>query len=103
MPVRLPSYIYRNRCGIFYFRVILPVALAIADAQREFRVSLHTPERSAAVLEARYLAHRIAELFAALEMTKKRTTGHPAALSAEQFRRWLDSQRVKYRAIERVE
>ena len=106
MPVRLPSYIYRNRCGIFYFRVVLPSALATADAQREFRVSLHTPERELAVSTARYLAYRVGELLAALiEMAKRKhaTLGTPSGFAADQFRSWLGLVRDKFRALEKVE
>lgn len=59
MPLRLPSYIYRNRCGIFYFRVVIPLAVTTAGTQREFRLSLHTTERAPAISAARYFAHRL--------------------------------------------
>ena len=44
MPIKLPSYVYRNRRGIFCFRVLFPRARAQVNLQREVRVSLRTAD-----------------------------------------------------------
>ncbi len=104
MPVRLPSYIYRNRCGVFYVRVIAPLALAFE--RREFRFSLRTTDRVEALLFSRYFGHRLADLFAnlcAMAKQKKASNGQPEGITSEQFLAWIQVVKAKYTALQRIE
>ncbi|MET0380202.1 MAG: DUF6538 domain-containing protein, partial [Spongiibacteraceae bacterium] len=59
MPIKLPSYLYRNRYGIFYFRITQPADLRTQFGYRETRISLRTPDRVVAVSVARHLTLRL--------------------------------------------
>lgn len=48
MAIRLPSYLHRNRYGVFGFRVVIPRDLRLYFSQNEFRMSLSTGERQRA-------------------------------------------------------
>ncbi len=52
MPIRIPSHLYRNRHGTFYFRLVIPADLRQAAQRHEIRLSLHTEQRQAAILTA---------------------------------------------------
>ena len=45
MSIRVPSHLYRNRHGVFYFWYIVPKALRGTASQNEIRFSLHTERR----------------------------------------------------------
>lgn len=42
MAVRLPSYLHRNRCGVFGFRLVVPADLRVAFSFHERRFTLGT-------------------------------------------------------------
>lgn len=50
MPVRVPSRLYRNRHGGWYFRYIVPRDLWPAAGRSEVRFSLHTEQRQQAII-----------------------------------------------------
>jgi hypothetical protein len=56
MPIRLPSHLHRNRCGILYFRIAIPADLHVHFGQAEVYRSLDT----AKVVEAAHLAQTLA-------------------------------------------
>jgi hypothetical protein len=66
MPVTIPSRLYRNRHGTFYFRVVIPVSLRSCVGRRDIRLSLGTEQRENAVLSALPLIGNLPELFADL-------------------------------------
>ena len=95
MPIRLPSYVYRNRCGIFCFRVVFPRALS----QREVRVSLRTADRAAAISLARYLSHRVQSLFDSF----RAMTDDTKTTDVQHFKLWLKAVSERYTLKERLE
>jgi integrase len=53
---KAPTYLWRNRHGVFYFRFVIPPALRYAfNGQRELRKTLSTPYRKEAIALARAL------------------------------------------------
>jgi hypothetical protein len=63
-----PSFLWRSRHGIYYFRFIVPETLRpILDGRREIRRSLGSSRRSEAVRRARLLAVRVETLFEELQ------------------------------------
>jgi integrase len=56
MPIRLPSYLHRNRCGVLGFRVVIPSDLRLFFPAKEYRLSLRTSALSDAKLIAQCLA-----------------------------------------------
>lgn len=44
MPIRLPSYLHRNRFGVFGFRVVIPRNLRVFFIAIEHRISLGTAD-----------------------------------------------------------
>lgn len=52
MPFRVPSHLYRNRHGTFYFRHCIPKALRSTAGTSELRFSLGTQDRQAAIISA---------------------------------------------------
>ena len=52
MPIRLPSHIYRNRHGTFYFRFVVPRNLRAFINKGEIRFSLETERREEAIIAA---------------------------------------------------
>jgi len=48
MAIKLPSYLHRNRHGVFGFRVVMPQHLRLLFPAREYRVSLHTTDKKQA-------------------------------------------------------
>ena len=56
MPFKAPSYLWKNRFGIFYFRVVIPEDLCyVHNLKRDVRKSLHTTNRKEALSLARVL------------------------------------------------
>lgn len=52
MPISLPSHLYRNRHGTFYFRHCIPKALRGTAGTGELRFSLGTQDRQTAIISA---------------------------------------------------
>lgn len=52
MPIRVPSHLYRNRHGVFYFRFIFPPGLRATIGRGEVRLSLQTERRQDAIIAA---------------------------------------------------
>ena len=52
MSIRVPSHLYRNRHGTFYFRYIVPKALRAITGRGEVRFSLECEQRKAAIMAA---------------------------------------------------
>lgn len=52
MSYRVPSHLYRNRHGTFYFRHCIPKSLRSTAGASELRFSLGTQDRQAAIIEA---------------------------------------------------
>ncbi|MCP3690184.1 MAG: hypothetical protein GY784_17405 [Gammaproteobacteria bacterium] len=73
--MRIPSYIQRNRYGIFYFRRAVPHALRSAVGKREIIFSLHTREPQKAVKFARISAIQVDQIFSEARMGKTIKTG----------------------------
>lgn len=40
MAIRLPSYLHRNRCGIYGFRIVIPLDVRVFFKSKEYRVTL---------------------------------------------------------------
>jgi integrase len=55
VPVRVPSHIYRNRHGGFYFRYVVPRDLRRTVGKSEVRLSLQTEQRREAIILANEL------------------------------------------------
>lgn len=52
MSIRLPSHLYRNRHGTFYFRFVIPQDFRDYVKSREVRFSLGTECRATAIMAA---------------------------------------------------
>lgn len=52
MSISVPSHLYRNRHGTFYFRYIVPKALQAAAGRSEVRFSLDSEQRQTAIIRA---------------------------------------------------
>lgn len=52
MSIKLATHLYRNRHGVFYFRLVFPKDLRGHVQQREFRFSLYTEQRQEAIIAA---------------------------------------------------
>jgi cellulose synthase/poly-beta-1,6-N-acetylglucosamine synthase-like glycosyltransferase len=66
MAIRLTSHLYRNRCGIFYFRQVIPSDLLRFFYVREIHVSLRTGTRRDAADLVLPFVYRSAMLFSFL-------------------------------------
>lgn len=75
MAIRLPSYLHRNRYGVFGFRVVIPRDLRLYFAQNEFRMSLSTGERQRARRLSLGLAFYAQEQFHKLRRTGDQQRG----------------------------
>ena len=98
MPIRLPSHLHRNRCGILYFRIAIPADLRVHFGQAEVYRSLDTAKVIDAALSAQTLALSFKNLFRQLReesmcATKKKFSnagtkvGMIMELSLDEFRR----------------
>lgn len=98
MPIRLPSHLHRNRCGILYFRIAIPADLRVHFGQAEVYRSLDTAKVIDAALSAQTLALSFKNLFCQLReesmcATKKKSSsagtrvGMIMELSLDEFRR----------------
>lgn len=72
MAIRLASHLYRNRCGVFYFRAVVPQDLRQSFANREIHRSLRTCDRRDAVARVMILAFRVNAIFQALRIMPKK-------------------------------
>ncbi|OOZ34773.1 DUF6538 domain-containing protein [Solemya velesiana gill symbiont] len=70
MSVKLPSYLQRNRFGVFHFRRVIPNDLRSIVGKREFQRTLRTHETIKAIPMARILALQTDQWFAELRMRK---------------------------------
>ena len=70
--MRLPTYVYRSRHGIYFFRIVVPLALRNAlSGQREIKRSLRTRDKRQALVQARALELDLYPVFAkAVAMSK---------------------------------
>lgn len=98
MPIRLPSHLHRNRCGVLYFRIAIPADLRVHFGQAEVYRSLDTAKVIDAALSAQTLALSFKNLFRQLReesmcATKKKFSnagtkvGMIMELSLDEFRR----------------
>lgn len=63
--MRIPTYVFRSRHGIYFFRIVVPRALReFFDGRCEIKRSLHTRDQRTALREARPLS---LEIYAAFE------------------------------------
>ncbi len=62
--MRVPSHLYKNRFGTYYFRLVVPVDLRtfLPDNNHEIRRSLRTKDKSIAIIRCRYWSLRTTEL-----------------------------------------
>jgi integrase len=74
MPIRLPSHLHRNRCGILYFRIAIPADLRVHFGQAEVYRSLDTAKVIDAALSAQTLALSFKNLFRQLREDSMSTT-----------------------------
>jgi integrase len=81
MPIRLPSHLHRNRCGILHFRIAIPADLREYFGLAEVYRTLNTARVSEAALPAQTLALLFKALFSQLRedsmsaTTKKQSAG----------------------------
>lgn len=70
--MRIPSHLYRNRYGTFYFRIVIPADLRqyFPHKNKEIRRSLKTRDRTVAIARCRPLSVRFTAL---LEETRRMT------------------------------
>lgn len=72
MAIKLASHLYRNRCGVFYFRAVVPQDLQRCFRQREIHRSLHTSVRREAVSRVMILSYRVKAIFQTLRTMPKK-------------------------------
>ncbi len=66
MPIRVPSRLYRNRHGTFYFRLLVPVDLRPFVGQSELRLTLATELRQTAIIASLLLIADLPRMLAGL-------------------------------------
>ena len=89
MAIKLPTHLYRNRHGTFYFRLVIPHELRPVAMQREIRFSLRTEQRGEAIIAAIPIIAGIPGLIADLRsMAANNTT-----VSPQYFGLWLEEKR----------
>lgn len=77
MPIRVPSHLYRNRHGTFYFRFTV-LAIAGPAGRREVRLSLGTEQRRTAIISSLHLIADLPRMLAELRrMTDNNETPPP--------------------------
>lgn len=84
MPIRVPSHLYRNQHGTFYFRLISPKHLRALTGQSEVRFSLHTEQRQHAIIDALLLIADLPRLVGCLQRMADNTEDLPA----DYFKLW---------------
>src|SRR5438309_68387 len=67
--MKLPSYLYTSRHGVYYFRTVIPLALRPYFPHTELRRSLHTSDRRQAARLAKAWSVGIDDLFSAIDFT----------------------------------
>ena len=67
--MKLPSYLYTSRHGVYYFRIVIPLALRLYFPHSEIRRSLHTSDRRQATRLAKAWSVEIDDLFSAINDT----------------------------------
>ncbi len=66
MSLTIPSHLYRNRHGTFYFRLCVPRDLRALVGRSEVRLSMHTEQRREAIIHAFPLVLDLPNLWAGL-------------------------------------
>jgi hypothetical protein len=84
MPIRVPSHLYRNRHGTFYFRAIIPKSVRDYAGRTEVRFSLLTELRQAAIITALPL---IADL-PRLALQLQQMADNSESLPSDFFKQW---------------
>lgn len=96
MSIKLATHLYRNRHGMFYFRVVIPRDLRSQSQQTEIRFSLHTEQRDKAIIRAFPLIAGLPTLIA--ECSVEGSTdlgGFVLHVGFDEFRRrcfWIENQ-----------
>ena len=90
MSIRVPSHLYRNRRGTFYFRYIVPKALRGVAGRSEICFSLRSEQRQGAIISALPL---IADL-PQLEVSLRRMADQNESPPEDYFKLWLE-ERIK--------
>lgn len=99
MAIKLPTHLYRNRHGSFYFRLVIPQALRMTAQTREVRFSLHTDSRSDAIIAAIPIIEALPNLFADLRnMAENDITAPP-----NYFKLWIKATKETLRLQDRIE
>jgi integrase len=63
MAINIPSYLYLNPYGVYYFRIAIPLGLRDFLGRREIKKSLRTSNRRQAILSAQNLAAKVNGVF----------------------------------------
>jgi integrase len=84
MPIRVPSHLYRNRHGTFYFRAIIPKSVRDYAGRTEVRFSLLTELRHAAIITALPLIADLPRL--ALQLHQMADNSEP--IPPDFFKKW---------------
>src|SRR5512138_891470 len=86
MSIRITTRLYRNRHGVFYFRLVIPPDLRDLIRQREVRLSLDTEQRQQAVTIALPLLGALPQLLVDLRrMADNNDTPPP-----DYFQKWRE-------------
>lgn len=72
MAIKIASHLYRNRFGVFYFRVVVPRDLQRSFCHREIHRSLRTGLRREAVSRVMLFAAHVTDLFRKLRAMPKK-------------------------------
>lgn len=95
MSIRVPTHLYRNRHGTFYFRLSVPLAHQAAVGRTEIRLSLQTEDKSVAIIAALSLIADQKRLWS--EVRSMSDQGNP--LAEDYFQKWrtvlLENDRLR--------
>jgi hypothetical protein len=100
MPLTIPSHLYRNRHGTFYFRLCIPRDLRGYVAATEVRLSVDTEQRRAAIIHAFPLVLDLPNLWAGLRVMSANNESIPP----DYFKLWrqqlLENARLKMSIVQ---
>lgn len=95
MSLRVPSHLYRNRHGTFYFRFIIPKGFRVLAGQSELRFSLKTEQRQAAIICALPLIADLPRLVGCLQRMADNNESPPQDFFKLWQRQTLDNARLR--------
>lgn len=100
MSIKVPTHLYRNRHGTFYFRLAVPVPLREAVGRSEVRLSLQTESRQLAIIAALPLKADQVRLWAQVRSMADQSAPIPEEFFSQWRQQVLENAKLRIQVVQ---